>query len=118
MRPCLARLRSRLADYWSPRGMAGARVARGTRRVAGRGTKRVRGAARVHIAGRDDQVQNEPGEIGAIADGDATRHAFVMGGPAQDAEKPRLTGLPQCAREDSNLHELSAHKALNLAHGA
>jgi ribosomal protein L16/L10AE len=32
----------------------------------------------------------------------------------QDTEKPRMAGLSQCAREDSNLHELSAHKALNL----
>jgi hypothetical protein len=29
-----------------------------------------------------------------------------------NAEKPRIAGLSQCAREDSNLHELSAHKAL------
>jgi len=36
---------------------------------------------------------------------------------AQGTKKPRLAGLSQCAREDSNLHELSAHEALNLEHG-
>ena len=34
---------------------------------------------------------------------------------ALDAEKPRFAGLFPCARVDSNHHELSAHKALNLA---
>jgi hypothetical protein len=32
-------------------------------------------------------------------------------------EGPRVAGPFRCAREDSNLHELSAHKALNLNSG-
>jgi hypothetical protein len=30
-------------------------------------------------------------------------------------KKPRVRGFSQCAREDSNLHGLLVHKALNLA---
>jgi hypothetical protein len=30
-------------------------------------------------------------------------------------ESPALRGFPKCAREDSNLHGLFVHKALNLA---
>ena len=40
-----------------------------------------------------------------------TRRAGAPG----NAETPAARGFPQCAREDSNLHGLLAHKALNLA---
>ena len=42
---------------------------------------------------------------GAVASSDADR----------TQKSPAWRGFSQCAREDSNLHELSAHKALNLA---